>query len=632
MLMRMLAKEWKEKFGLFLFAIAGFLLFGLAFSGYAGNREVRDILFGTITLVFLPIFSLLLGANGFASEFKDDAWAYLFSRPVKKWQIWLTKYISLLSVLVAVLLIFTLIAELHPALRAARQTFSIPLSFGEDISFLALAYLLPLSLFTAAFSFSLLSEKSHVVVFLAALITYALYIGLTLGPPLLALAGIDIWSAYRIKGLSLLGPLISLSFAAASALTLSRADFSQPGRRAWVFTKFAAIFLAASLGIGTIWTFGSMKMQRTARISYPEVLKGSAYFATDKGIYRFDLAKGRRQKISSARSIWGDIVIGGDKIAFFKFIVRKGLMEYEDLWIMNADGRGVRPLVETSREESPLFGAYFYSVSVSPAGDKVAFIAWRLGRKIPQDLWSINADGMKLKGYAVNLPSSAYSRILGFVDSSRYVLISSTPQGKAGWQEGAKLLRVDLESGAVETLTEHTHGAQLQSGAGSDPSKRLVAYAYSEGNASNQTLVILDALTLERREVYTAASINGLRWNQAGNKLAFVARPATVGIYSLAEGKITEIKDLPGYDFRWPAYAFDWISGDQLAFRKFDKDISTLCFMDSNLTEWKTLRFPFQTYYTAQLRGAEHYAFVIDNERYQLWGADLNSDRWRRIY
>src|SRR4030066_1543937 len=134
MFKRMIVKEWKEKSGLFLFALAGLVLFFLAFFVYSKDKDTLDILASTIPLIFLPVFSLLLGASGFASEFQDGAWAYFFSRPVKKQRIWLAKYFSLLTILFFVIFLFALLTKLHPALKPAPDMFNFPL-MDEDISY-----------------------------------------------------------------------------------------------------------------------------------------------------------------------------------------------------------------------------------------------------------------------------------------------------------------------------------------------------------------------------------------------------------------------------------------------------------------------------------------------------------------
>jgi ABC-type transport system involved in multi-copper enzyme maturation permease subunit len=632
MLGRMIVKEWKEKLGLFLFAMAGFLFFGLAFSAYSQDKEALDILLGTMTLVFVPIFSLLLGASAFSAEFRDDAWAYLFSRPARKWQIWLAKYVSLLSMLAVVFVVLALMAELHPALKAARQTFSIPLRFGENISFPALAYLLPLSLFTVAFSMSVLSEKPHVVVFLAASITYALHIGLNFGPDLLALLRYRFWSLSGERVLTAINPLIPLSFAAASILTLSKADFSQPGRRAWVFTKFAALFLTVSLGIGVLCSYAGPGLQRSRGVWNFNLWNGRAYYTTDSGIYRFDPATGKSNRLARAHYAWSKALGGEDKVVYRSFSVTLGFRTHQDIWIIDAEGKKPRRLIRTSDASSPLYGADIYPIEMSPSGDKIAFLTRNPSKDTADKLWSVNADGTGLKGFSLDLPKGSFPWILGFADLGRSVLMSASPRRAAAWEEGVRLLKANLDSGVVEILAEHTHEPKLQPGVGPDQQPSLIAYIDIDKARSLNTLRLLDSVTLRKWDVYASDSIQGFRWSPAGNKLAFVTQKTKIGIYFVPEDRVTVLKDMPGYDFRWPSASLDWVEGGRLLVRKLDKGVGSLMLLDAGLTEQKTVPLPFSTHYPAQVWGAGHYALVTDIRTSQLWAIDLRTDHWHRVY
>lgn len=122
-----------------------------------------------------------------------------------------------MSLLVVVLPAFQVVVKFRPAVNAAREMFSIPLRFGEDLSFVALAFVLPLALFTVAFSLSILSEKSHVAVFLSALVSYLIFIGLIHGTALLELMSFRAWAQSGLGTVRILGVFILLSFAGASA-------------------------------------------------------------------------------------------------------------------------------------------------------------------------------------------------------------------------------------------------------------------------------------------------------------------------------------------------------------------------------------------------------------------------------
>jgi hypothetical protein len=633
MFRRMFVKEWKEKSGLFLFALAGLVLFLLAFSAYSKDKDTLDMLTSTLLLIFLPVFSLLLGASGFSSEFQDGAWAYLFSRPVKKWRVWLAKYLSLLTILAVVILLFAVLTRLHPALESASDTFNFPL-VGEDISYGILAFVLPLLLFTTAFSLSILSEKTHVVAFLAALAWIVLQVAVTRAIfPLLAREMMS--SAFSL--IALMSLLVPLSLALASLMTLGRADFSQPKRRAWTFTKFAALLVLASMGLVALLALGSGRLRRESYIYDLEARGDALYFVTDRGFFKFDPADGGTQKIARHPSMWGQVSLGGDKMAFVTYHSRGKRRGFSELRIMNSDGTAERSLVGTWDEESPLYEAFIHPISVTPLGDKVAFIV-SYGRQKPDGLWVINRDGSGLRAYDLGIPDAEYYLTVRFESSGRSLFLLCTTKIKPGSHEqpvGARLLRVNLESGQVETLADRIRKpyAASMSRAGMTSEAGLFAYIQFEESSSREILTVLDPRTLEKHRVYAEDSTTCFRWNKAGDKLAFLTGKSMLGVYSAAEDKIIRTKELAGYDLRWPSQALEWTLDERVILRRIERwEVSSICLLDANLTEQKTIRLPFTTPYAAKIWSAGKYAIVENTEDYQLWGVDLTTEKWLRIY
>jgi ABC-type transport system involved in multi-copper enzyme maturation permease subunit len=628
----MIIKEWKEKSGLFLFALAGFVLFSLAASGYSKDKETLDILASTILLVFLPVFSLLLGASGFASELQDGAWAYLFSRPVKKWRIWVTKYLSLLTVLFVVIFLFALLTRIHPALKSAADTFSFPLV--GDMSYGILAYALPLLLFTTAFSLSILSEKTHVVAFLAALVWIVMQMAVTRAGFLLYDRGMPSSVFFLI---SLMSILVPLSLALASLLTLSRADFSQPMRRAWTFTKSAAVFILVSLGLTVLFAFATRMLQSERYIYNLEVRDNAFYFATDRGFFMFDLADGRAEKVAQYPLMWGRMSLGGDKVAFVTYYRGGKRHGFAELRIMKINGTEEKSLVGTWDEESPLYGGFIYPVRVSPQGDRVAFIVRYTRKKPIENLWVINSDGSGLRGYELDIPEAEFYLNIGFENSGQSLFLLCTakirPGGK-GRPSGAMLLRMNLETGRVETLADQIRKPYVASmaRAGLTSEAGLLAYIHYDEAMSREILTVLDPKTLEKQPVYPEDSVTYFRWNKAGDKLAFLTAESVLGVYSPAERKIIQIKKLTGYDLRWPSQALEWTSDDRFILRKLEQEVPSICLLDANLTEQKAIRLPFTTYYAAQFWSAGKYAIVENTEKHQLWGVDLTTEKWTRIY
>ena len=632
MFKRMIIKEWKEKSGLFVFALAGLVLFSLAASGYSKDKETLDILASTILLIFLPVFSLLLGASGFAAELQDGAWAYLFSRPVKKWRIWLAKYLSLLTVLAVVILLLALLTRVHPALKSTSATFSFPLV--GDMSYGILAYVLPLMLFTTAFSFSILSEKTHVVAFMAALVWIVIQTAVTRAGFLLYGWGME--SVFFL--ISIFSILVPLSLALASLLTLCRADFSQPTRRAWIFIKSAALFILAAIVLTSLFALGTGGLRSEHFFYGPEVRNNAFYFATGRGLYKFDPESPGTQRIARHTMMWGLMSLGGDKVAFVTFQLGRRRHGFADLRIVNSDGTEERSLVGTSDEASPFYGASIYPLRVSPQGDRVAFMA-RFGAKaITQDLWVINSDGTGLRGYDLDVPDAEYYLSIGFENTGQALYLFCTTKLKPGSQDqrvGAMLLRVNLQSGQVETIADQIRKPYMTSMAPEAMTSETgsIAFIQHDDATSREILIVLNPETLERRQVYAEDSVTAFRWNKAGNKLAFLTGKSVLGVYSAAEDKIIRNKELSGYDLRWPSQALEWALDGRLLLRRMEKwEVSSICLLDANLTEQKAIQLPFATSFAARIWSAGKYAIVENSENHQLWGVDLTTEKWVRIY
>jgi hypothetical protein len=437
--------------------------------------------------------------------------------------------------------------------------------------------------------------------------------------------------------ISLMSLFLPLSLALASGLTLSRADFSQPKRRAWVFTKYGAVFVLASVVIVALFAVGTWKFQRETYIYDLEARDNAFYFATESGFFRFEAAEKRTEKIASYPSIWGGTYVGGNKVAFITYGLKGKRREFGELRIMNADGTAERLLVGTGDEGSPLYGGFIYPVCISPQGDRLAFIAHHVGNK-PEGLWVINSDGSGLRGYDLGMPDVGYYLTIGFDNTGRSLFLLCTTSIKPGSDEqhvGARLLCVNLESGHVGTLAERIRKPYVNSmsRAGITSQAGLIAYIQFEEPSSKEILTVLNPETLEKRQVYPDDSVAGFRWNKAGDKLAFLTERSRLGVYSTADDKIIRTKELAGYDLRWPAGALEWTQDGRILVRRMEKwEVSFICLLDANLTEQLAIRLPFSTSYAANIWSAGKYAVVENTERRQLWGLDLTTEKWTRIY
>ena len=74
-------KEWREN--ILVFGLAIFMIIALVVLSLSEMRELTLNFSAMFLLLFLPFAALLIGSGGFFSEFKDNAWVYLFSRPMR---------------------------------------------------------------------------------------------------------------------------------------------------------------------------------------------------------------------------------------------------------------------------------------------------------------------------------------------------------------------------------------------------------------------------------------------------------------------------------------------------------------------------------------------------------------------
>ncbi len=619
MLRNMFFKEWKERLHFFLIALAALLVFAVLFLGFSGKKEAVDFLTGAATLVFLPALGLLLGASAFNSEFKDGAWAYLFSRPVKKGKIWLVKYISLLSVLLAVMVVFSVIIELVPGIKDVLADLSFTLQLGRKFSLFSLGFIWSLALFNTAFSLSFLSEKQYAIIFLTLLLWVLLYAGFVL----VYTSSLQAW-LYPIFvpwTLSVLA-LFSLGLALASILTFSRADFSQPKKKAWHFAKLAVAFVAASfiISAGIIPAF-SRAGGLSRGISDLKIAGRAAYFHEGNGIYRYDLESRRPQRICKT-SLWTHMSVGGDQIVFVKYTL-KG---FTDLWITDLDGQNVRPLIETSREGSPFSNLLIWEVEIAPDGRKIGFLT-RDDRDQHTFYW-MNSDGSGIRSLPLPMPQIRFLHLVGFSSSAEHVLLLTVPEARTAIS-GASLLRIDLNQATVETLASNVRKPYQAAFS----RQNLAAYIIFDETRGQEVLLLYDLQTGDKREILAADSIAAFSWTEGGDKLAVWTGKTNLSIYSLAEKRIVGERDMKGSDIGLPLVVLNWGTGDtRLILYRSEQGKRSICVLDEGLNEIKAVPLPWLTGDGLRLDAAGKVIFAWEYDKRQLWTLDLETEKWRQVY
>lgn len=638
----LLVKEWKEKAPIAAFGLALMIVFLIAVLAFQDKRDLNDIVAAGFTLLVFPFIGLLLGAGAFETEFRDGAWAYLLSRPVRKETIWLAKLAASLAYLAALWGIFLILIRLVPALGTVVSGFALPAGFRAETSFLPLAVISSFFYFSIAFSFSLLSEKQFSVLFAALFVGFVLQAILTSVSYALEFK-VFLFAARR--DLWLIPPhqtglaLMSLAFLAASLWTFRRADFSQPRKKAFVLARAAAALVVLSW----VAAFGApLVISRTGEDSLHGVFAAGdkAFFSATSGIYRYDIGRDKLRALSRSSfsylegppSRTGTLLCSG--------------RDWTELWTMNGDGSGRRRVVSAGLERgSPLHGTWLYSGLLSQDGRTIVFIAQdanatKSGRN-PFSFWSVAADGSGLKELPLD-PALA-----GRANEESWFRLIAWPRGDAGillffrdyrGREGeSSLWTYDPSSGACRpVLGSGWILYELVS-----PDGGLVSLVYRSKASGNGTVGLLDLKTMALTGIIDKTPSSGpglvMAWNPTGDRLAILDEPergaVRVSVYSLAERRVAMSKTLlTGLSEFPPGARIGWI-GDAGRLCWSDFRSRLLRIMAPDLTEEKTIAIPggLGDWPFAQAFAPEA-VLLSDQSGRSLWRLDLRTEKWKKIW
>lgn len=363
---RMFLKEWKERWGLLglaAFAIGFFVLF---YSFIWNAEEYRLYLTGSLYLIFLPVFALLLGSSGFSTEFRDSAWTYLFSRPVRKETLWLTKLVSLGAMLLFVFFLISFLKFVLPGFALTSRNLFSPFWQSPGIELQAFAFAISLLAFFISYSISFLHDRLFILIFVAALAIGLLFVFdryfILFVMRKLYQNGFSVPAEFKDIWFFAGG-----AFLAASLLTFRKTDFSQPIKKSKRFIALVIPFLIIALLLSLGWAVasGSILPQKKGTWGFA-ASKDSVYFCTSRGIYRYDAADDSCRRIVRHAGVYSVTVRAG------KIVFNSGY--FGQLWSINRDGSDKTRLYPPSSSLAD-FGQEFVftDVLISPDGDKALF-------------------------------------------------------------------------------------------------------------------------------------------------------------------------------------------------------------------------------------------------------------------
>ena len=624
MFAKIFIKEWRENFVIFSLAIL--IMAATVILSLTGREELTVYSSGMFLLLFLPLAALLLGSGGFYTEFKDNAWVYLFSRPVKKEMLWIFKFLSQLSILIAVFVIFYFVRRLLPAVDNVFQDLNIdyPEALGE-IS-LSVYIVMPLIAFALAFSLSLLYDKQFIIFFVSILIgTGMMYFWQSYTYFLWA-------QGFYLRDEGIFSLFFTLSFVMASILTLAKADFSQVGKKIIRFSSYVLIFLVLSFFISTVWMTRGQIFSAKGNFSiwHYQKFQGDLYFQDFRqGILRYESDQENIEKLNKeSRFSFESFSLSTGKIAFLQISSRKQWTQ--DLWIMKTDGTDARPLVESSKEDSLFYKKRTQSFILSPDADRVAFITThheKEGEKelVIHTLWQMNTDRTGLKSQILDVPDSHEAKLVAWPSSENLVILISP--GPFTREKSSRLQLADLDEGTVRVLAENIHFNPVWR---IPPGQDYLTYKIRNDEDNKESLVLMDLETMETTELFSADLLRlwAGKWSPDGNEIAF-SRGKELWIYDLEKNEIEKISQR-NYEYM---IGFDWTSDGQkfILLAPIDGE-NQLVIMDNNFQEMKTIKIPMPFKGAISVWGLDRQAILKSTMKGALWRVNLETEEWKKVY
>jgi Tol biopolymer transport system component len=646
-------KEWREKALAFFFELGILaLLLGAQFL-VREKRDIQEWLIYAVLLLFFPFAGLILGTAGFEAEYRQGAWTYLFSRPMGRISIWLTKFAALLSMFAALWLVFIAAWAVFPWTRELVAGPRLFLNYAAESGFPLWSVGLSAFFLVVSFSLSPLHGRQFNVLFVA--VALGLLFPAAARLVLVSRAGgflawLDPSRALAAFVLSLV--LIALAFAAASILTLVRSDFSQPRRQAASFVRWFTPLLVVAVAVTAVWV--RFAPAPGDRYLFPiGSLPGAPCYVTERGVFKYSAPKDRIVWLTRTREAnFFTPLIAGGKIVYTAFRIKSRADVFEELWVADADGRGRKCLLGQGPggnvwpQEVPIA-----DLSVSPDGRRIAILAASPpDRRPPRPrrlLWIINADGSGFE----ELPDSAGL----FGDSSERAYFHVAAWAKQGgalvlWKRGfqrpptSSLWLYDLENRTARLIHDNTTLPSYRSSL--SPGGDRLAIKYWKDSEGPWTLGILDleslALTdLGDGEAVETDYLTQVAWSPKGDRLAYLVREArpegsgayVLRVFSLDDGRVVAEKEMTQAEGTANLLRPVW-AADGSALVVFDRDAGSIRILSQELRDVDRITPPRAIRPYATIEAVDHRILVEDdlNDPNILWRVDLKTKRWKRLY
>jgi len=647
----LLIKEWKDKAPLVAFGLGIMALMLAAFLVLGDDQDLRELIPATFLIFFFPVIGAMLGAGAFESEFRDGAWTYLLSRPVRKETIWLAKLVASLSILAGSWLLFIGLLAVAPGLEEVVSGLKLPDMLGSGLALFPLILLSSLFFLSIAFSLSILTDKPLSLVFGSLFLGFVLegvlfvFAFLAQGRAMLTQSG-----RFPMLGVFNLGLVLSsLAFLAASLLTWLKADFSQSRIKTGALARWCLLFLAAAWALSAAWP--ALRPGPKEEIGSIEVVGNEAVLSTSKGLYHYELESGRFRKIVRLRLDWGCSAVGGGKVLY---VAGHDLQGGFELWVANTDGSDKRLLWGSGRGDMSV-SFWPGTPRISPDGKTAVFAYEETSETSPRShvrsLASIGTEGRGLKKLAPLDPvlagegEQSATIIRGWLGSPDGLLMWARPlkagSGPRTVRTPYNVWRYDLASGAQIKLFESPGSVSLVP----NPAGNMALLISEKDQAGPIDISLLDLKTGTTTPISTIerpgkgtplwSAIEHSAWSGDGDRVGFlIHREGHLPTPAVYSGKDRRLVMGPGIRLQESpdlSNGLAWIGdGTKLAVTAVrDRSIYVL---GPDLALEKTVPVPPSVNGRFRVWPVGAAVLLTDQENQAIWRLDLKTDKWKRIW
>jgi hypothetical protein len=489
---------------------------------------------------------------------------------------------------------------------------------------------------TISYSISILSEKQFVLVFVSILIgTGFLFVAWKYQEFLI----MTYFYFRRVEGLVL---LVGLSFMIASVLSFMKSDFSQKGKKIFRFSKYLILFIIASFVIHLLWvTKGKVFSARTYFHSFHSHKIGNDVYVDSyqHGILKFDSKKDEFVQLNR-KSRFSDWIfsVAGSKVAFLKD-VRRNRQYFTNLWIMNLDGTEAQDLTESHKDDSPFHEDSIQTCLLSPDGGRVAIFSVPRERSMnTATLWWMDSDGKRLQQIEISMPGIRKPRLIAWSGKGNRIFFTAEEKS-IKVVPNVRLVKIELETGKYQTLAENVTNFP---GISVSPMKNFMVIrfrTFEEQKVSTGHLAILNAETLELKELHTDVNlrVGRIAWSKNEDKIAFmIISEVNLDVvnkfcfYAIVDDAF---KEVPYVGSGYHRLAYDWLlNEDKLVVSDIVNQEPRLRVFNEELKLEKEIELGEETRNLWTLWGLNSAVLVQRSRRGGFWRLDLETEEWKKVF